>query len=148
MDRIILTFLLLAASLSVACTSPSPPDCSENLAPSIIPGRDSYALVMSSSPGLPLSPDAGTRASPSCLYQYRWQATDGTFLSWTGPDFIVHEIGNDTVTGNRTVYWTWSDPELPASGRDVLITLEVRDPEGGSALGRGALVVGWEERPL
>ena len=144
MNRIAPAFLLLALSLSAACTSPLPPPCSKNLTPSIIPGRDAYALTLSSFPGLPLSPDPGLEASSSCLYQYRWLATDGTFLSWREPDFIVREVGNDTIADNGTVYWTWRNPDLPASGHDVRITLEVRDPGGSTLLGSTTLSVGWE----
>jgi hypothetical protein len=144
LNRIALAFLLIALSLSAGCTSPLPEPCSRNLTPSIIPGKDAYALILSSSPGLPLSPDPGQGASSSCLYRYRWLATDGTFLSWREPDFIVREIGNETVTDNSTIYWTWRDPGLPASGQDVRITLEVRDPGGTTVLGSTTLSIGWE----
>ena len=143
-ERITLAFLLVLLSLSAACTAPLPEPCSRNLTPSIIPGRESYALVLSSTPGLPLSPDPGQGTSSSCIYRYRWLATDGTFLSWKGPDFVVRETGNDTITDNGTVYWTWRDPNLPASGHDVRITLEVLDPGGGTVLGSTTLSVGWE----
>ena len=144
MNRVALAFLLIVLSLSAACLSPLPEPCTGNLTPAIVPGRDSYALSLSSSPGLPLSPDPGQGASSTCLYRYRWLATDGTFLSWRGPDYIVREIGNETITDNSTVYWTWRDPDLPASRQDILITLEVYDPAGRRVLGRTTLPVGWE----
>jgi hypothetical protein len=144
MNRIILLFLLIVLSLSAGCTSPLPEPCSRNLTPAIIPGREAYAVTLSSSPGLPLSPDPGPGASTSCLYRYRWLATDGIFLSWKGPDFIVREIGNDTVTDNSTIYWTWREPDLPVSGHDVRITLEVRNAGGSTVLGTTTISIGWE----
>lgn len=142
MNRIVIIVLLFLIAVFAACVTVQQSACQENLTPSIIPGRNSYTLVLSSVPGLPLSPDPGSLSD--CPYRYRWLATDGFFLFWDAPDFTVHEMSETIETDNRTVYWTWHDASLPVSRRNVTITLEVLDPRGNVVLGRADQTIGWE----
>lgn len=149
----LLILIVLSCIMISACVMPQAPSpCLNPVTPSIIPGREFYTPTMSSIPGLPLTPDPGSATPSSCQYLYRWTASDGLLLIWNPRDYIVSnlpdfrapDLSGAVGIDNRTVYWTWQDPSLPASGRAVTITLEVLDPSGRRVLGKAERIIGWD----
>lgn len=72
-----------------------------------------------------------------------WNASYGRFLTWAPPDYTVRLQGNEVITREETLYWTFS--ERPESAKDpVLITVTSRDPLTGNLTGSAMLVLEWD----
>jgi hypothetical protein len=121
-----------------ATTSPS-----GTVSVAIHPDITHYTVLMSSAPGIGLSPVI-TGTLPAGNLTWVWKTDYGHFLGWNAPDYTVRELGT-TVTGNGTkVYWTYLDENGSATRPPVHITLAVVDPDTGATLGNGELTIGWD----
>lgn len=115
-----------------------------------------YSPIMSSTPGVALTPiitgfvpAETTIASGASDFawdsiQVEWDATFGEFVAWEAPDYKVYRLGNPAATGEKTVYWTFT--EAPAStGEPVTITVTARDmTRQGAVLGISTVTLDWD----
>jgi hypothetical protein len=111
---------------------------------------------MSSTPGIALTPKitgfspAAATSGPNVSdiswdpVNCEWDATFGEFLTWEAPDYAVHRLGNPAATGEKTVYWTFT--ENPAStDKPVTITLTARDmTRQGAVIGTSTVTLDWD----
>ncbi|MFZ1126756.1 hypothetical protein [Methanoregula sp.] len=143
--------LLLAVMLAAAGCTATTPGAPQNVTASpsgtvtvaIHPDITRYTVLMSSAPGIGLSPTI-TGPLPAVNLSYVWKTDYGHFLGWSAPDYKVREQGM-TVTGNATkVYWTYLYENENASRPPVHITLDVIDPATGVTLGNAELTIGWD----
>jgi hypothetical protein len=90
-----------------------------------------YSMLMSSVPGFPLKID--------CLDAdtIHLQATNGSFLIWTRPDFKVVDKGKSVdIHSGDTIYWS------PVSMSDVTkSTIEITTSKKGKELGRNTIEI-------
>jgi hypothetical protein len=119
-------------SSSVATTAP--------VTVTIQAGQSYYSAVMSSVPGLPLTPMTTGLATASV--RYHWQADYGTFVVWSSTTYVVQELGSDATVDNVTVYWNYY--EIPASQKPVHITLQVLSSPTSEVLATGTLTLQWD----
>lgn len=112
--------------------------CQPNL--SIAPDRHDYAPVLSSVPGLGLSP--ASRVKPPAGVRWHWRTDFGQFLRWEPPAYKVEPLGQDVPSAAK-VYWTY-DPQLMHQTKPpVTITLTAEDP-GGRPLAAARLRLKWD----
>jgi hypothetical protein len=126
---------ILATFLFTGCVSTSAPQGTVTISSTIT----TYSPEMSSTVGLDLTPHYPASVSESL--QYHWRAAYGTFVTWNAPEFRVIDLGNDAITGNTTVYWTYppvSPGEEPAR---VVVSVSVEDPRTGDVLARAEKIL-------
>lgn len=100
-----------------------------------------YSPMMSSTPGIGLTPRVTGFAVPDAVFV--WNATFGQFLSWSPPDYVIRELGNTTMNQGKKVYWTFI--EKPVSTKDpVTITVTARTARSGTVLGSSTVTLGWD----
>jgi len=135
--------------LGAGCTTPVPasPAAPETTAPllsiGIRPDITRYTVLMSSAPGIGLSPNITGQPQPANL-TCEWTTNYGHFLGWDAPDYTVNELGT-TVTGNRTkVYWTYLGENESFPRPQVHISLAVTDPSTGAVLGHAEKTIDWD----
>ena len=136
MDRhVVLAFLILAVILFAGCTGTSVQKGTVAIT-STIPA---YSPEMSSTVGLDLIPRYSGPVSESL--QYHWTTGYGSFVDWSRPYYRVIPLGNNTFTGDQTVYWTYL-PETPGEEpARVVIMLSVEDPKTGNVLAKNETVL-------
>jgi hypothetical protein len=153
--RLFLTLSVLAFAalfiLGAGCTSPAPavPATPVTTPPmfsiSIQPDITRYTVLMSSAPGIGLSPNI-TGPSPPANLTCKWTTNYGHFLSWNAPDYTVNEQGT-TVSGNRTkVYWTYIGENESFPRPQVHVSLAVTDPSTGATLGHAEKIIDWDTK--
>lgn len=137
--------------LSVGCTTSAPagPVTPETtplmLSISIRPDITHYTVLMSSAPGIGLSPDITGKNQPANL-TCKWTTNYGHFLGWNAPDYTVNELGAK-VSGNRTkVYWTYLGENESFPRPQVHISLSVTDPSTGAVLGHAEKIIDWDTK--
>ena len=147
------TFVFLAvcsaAIFAAGCTTPPPvtPQNATALPPgtlpvTIHPDITHYTVLMSSTPGIGLSPVIAGQV-PAGNLTYVWKTYYGHFVGWSAPDYTIRELGT-TVTGNVTkVYWSYLGENESASRPPVHITLTLLDPSGAT-LGSAEQTLGWD----
>jgi len=140
---------ILGALLVAGCTTSAPltqnatASAAGTVAVTIHPDITHYTVLMSSAPGIGLSPVL-TGPVPLGNLSYAWKADYGRFLSWNAPDYVVRDMGT-AVTGNGTkIYWTYLDENASAPRPPVHITLALIDPATGTTFGTGELTIGWD----
>jgi hypothetical protein len=101
-----------------------------------------YSPVMSSTVGIGLSP-VFTPSGKSRPSQYRWHSSFGQFVSWAAPAYIVRELGQDTISGDEKIYWTYDPKAMAAKKPPVEITASAEDSMGRN-LARTMLRIGWD----
>ncbi|MFC1643388.1 hypothetical protein ACFL5O_12035 [Myxococcota bacterium] len=111
----------------------------------IEPGLETYSAMMSSVPGLPLTPV--TSGSVPLGYLYRWRADYGNFLLWGTVDSKVRDQGSDFTLDEQTVYWSYlslleEDTEYPP----VVIRLDLISGSGGESVASDELIVDWNDQ--
>ena len=113
---------------------------------SLQPDITRYTVLMSSAPGIGLTPQINGTLPPDYL-MYVWKTDYGHLLSWDAPDYTVRELGNTFASGNvMKVYWTYIG-ENESSGRPpVHVTLDIIDRATGDTLGHGEQVIGWDTK--
>ncbi|WP_438493956.1 hypothetical protein [Paenibacillus sp. IHBB 3054] len=73
-----------------------------------------YRVTNSRSPGFPI------QITADGADEIRLQTTEGSFLRWTPPDYVVHELGTATaIASGDTIYWS----PLPSKNRESELTL-------------------------
>jgi len=101
-----------------------------------------YSHSLSSVPGLPLLPDLGAVNASECAYAFRRTASDGHFVRWDAPSFLVSDEGPMATRDYGPVYWTWKDPLVQE--RPITITLEVLDTVGVHVVATARRTISWE----
>jgi hypothetical protein len=147
---LVLLTVCIAAIVAAGCIA-TPPATPQNATGSpsgtvnvtIHPDITHYTVLMSSAPGIGLSPTI-TGPLPAGNLSYVWETDYGHFLGWGAPDYTVREQGM-TVTGTMTkVYWTYDGSNTSISRPPVRITLTVIDPASGATLGNAEQTIGWD----
>ncbi len=101
-----------------------------------------YSLIMSSTPGIRLTPHISGFGSNDARYE--WNTTSGTFLKGSSMIYEIDEYGNYVVPSATPVYWMMTS--LFHSPQDVItITLIARDPKSGLELNRSQLMFEWKD---
>lgn len=108
----------------------------------IEPFPKEYSLIMSSTPGIRLTPHI-SGFEPNEV-RYEWNTTSGTFLTGSSMIYEIDEYGNYVVPSDTPVYWTMTS--LYHSPQDVItITVIARDPKSGLELNRSYLKFEWKD---
>jgi len=135
--------------LGSGCSTPAPASqvtpatTAPLLSISIKPDITRYTVLMSSAPGIGLSPNITGQSRPDNL-TCEWTTSYGHFLGWNAPDYTVNELGT-TVSGNRTkVYWTYIGENESFPRPQVHISLAVTDPSTGAVLGHAEKIIDWD----
>jgi hypothetical protein len=147
---LVIIAICIAAIVAAGCTATSPAtpqnattSPSGTVPVAIHPDITHYTVLMSSAPGIGLSPVING-PFPAGNLVYIWKTDYGHFLGWSAPDYTVRELGT-TVTGNETkVYWTYLDENGSATRPLIHITLAVMDPATGTLLGNAEQTIGWD----
>ena len=99
-----------------------------------------YSPMMSSTPGIGLTPDAtGFNASAAL---FTWNASYGQFLSWNAPDYTVNQLGRTASSHGGKLYWSFTGPASTAE--PVVITVSAKDPATGAVLGTSTVTLAWD----
>ena len=156
---IVITMLLCAGCTSrvgetpAAITTPVSPVPS-TAGPTIPPGQPDisiaatpgrYSPLMSSTVGIRLS----TGYTESVPVLYNWTADYGHFVTWNAPDYRVIIDGQNIVTDQPSVYWSYPPDDMGIQKPPVTIRLVIetkRLTHGGT---RGTIAwkeirIGWE----
>ena len=150
--RLTILSILIACSAAIfaaGCTASTPAAPQNITVPpagsvsvTIHPDITHYTVLMSSAPGIGLSPVIAGQV-PAGNLTYVWKADYGHFVGWSAPDYTIRELGT-TVTGNVTkVYWSYLGENESASRPPVHITLTLIDPSGAT-LGSAEQTLGWD----
>jgi hypothetical protein len=126
----ILTFLIIATLFLNGCVSTPAQQGTVTISSNIT----AYSPAMSSTVGFDLTPHYSAPVSE--FLQYHWIAEYGTFVTWNAPDFRVIDLGNDAITTNGTVYWTYMPKTLGEEPAKVVIVLSVEDSRTGEVLAK------------
>ena len=145
---LVILAVCLTAIIAAGCTTtpPATPHEGTPLAPGAIsvtihPDITHYTVLMSSAPGIGLSPVL-TGPVPAGNLTCIWKTDYGSFLSWNAPDYTVQDLG--ATTSETKVYWTYLDEHAAATRPPVHITLTVIDPATGATLGTAEQTIGWD----
>jgi hypothetical protein len=148
---VLVPVLVIAVSLLLTsgCTTTTPagPSTPATTTPllsvSIKPDITHYTVLMSSAPGIGLSPNITGQPQPANL-TCEWTTNYGHFLGGDAPDYTVNELGT-IVSGNRTkVYWTYIGENVSFPRPQVHISLAVTDPSTGAVLGHAEKIIDWD----
>jgi hypothetical protein len=107
----------------------------------IEPGMTNYSSIMSSVPGLPLTPVVS--GSVSANHRFRWRTDYGSFLLWSQLlDWKISDQGSDCTLGDTIVYWQYlsvpADVSIP-----VRIHLDLIEGATGNVLASDDLSLAW-----
>ena len=140
----------ISAIVAAGCTTTSPAtpqyataSPSGTVTVAIHPDITHYTVLMSSAPGIGLSP-AITGALPAGNLTYVWKTDYGHFLGWSAPDYSVRELGTIVTSDGTKVYWTYLGENESISRTPVHVTLAVIDPASGATLGNAEQTIGWD----
>jgi hypothetical protein len=95
-----------------------------------------WSPVMSSIVGIDIKPhytgDAGE-------IRYHCHASKGTFLIWNEPDYRIINFGNDAVTRESTLWWSYSGMEENTADNNsgdekITISIEAISTDSGAVL--------------
>lgn len=109
----------------------------------IIADRPNYTPLMSSTVGIGLTPEYPSSINNSTV-SFLWHTDYGYFLSWESPDFKVKNNGQDAVTTDRKIYWSYSPEDMDKDKPPVHITLAMIDKEAGRTLNTTGIGIAWE----
>jgi len=133
---------------------------------SITAEPDMYSSVMSSTPGIGLTPSGITKENAQGV-EFVWRTDYGHFLSWNLTDYritvhgtevvdpalptLIHiESGDGTdtyrtevINSGEKIYWTYNPETSEQHKPDVHVTLTVRDAASKRILGSAMLTIGW-----
>ncbi len=142
-------FLIVLFAIGAGCSTTAPPSQSAPVttpssgAVAIQPDITRYTVLMSSAPGIGLSPNVTGPLSAEHL-TCTWKTDYGHFLRWEAPDYTVQELGSTVTVNGTKVYWTYLDANASAPRPPVHITLDVTDPTTGAAIGHAEQVISWD----
>jgi len=131
-------FLLVLAVIAGGCTqAPVAPGATSVR---IEAAPHTYSPLMSSTPGIGLTPNTSGFSIPDARYE--WNASSGRFLNWGAPGYRVLEQGSSAVSDGETIYWSFAQvPE--SSAPPVTITLAAKEKATGRLLGSSTMTLGW-----
>ncbi len=109
----------------------------------IIADRAIYTPLMSSTVGIGLTPEYPSSVNNSTV-NFHWHTDYGYFLSWGSPDFKVTNNGQDVVTTDRTIYWSYSPDDMDKEKPPVHVTLTMVDKMSGRTLNTTGIDITWE----
>lgn len=109
----------------------------------IIADRANYTPLMSSTVGIGLTPEYPSSINNSTV-SFLWHTDYGYFLSWESPDFKVTNNGQDAVTMDRKIYWSYSPEDMDKDKPPVHITLTMADKVSGKTLNATGIDITWE----
>jgi hypothetical protein len=137
-------FILGAGCSTIAPARTDIPITGTPVTVSIQPDITRYTVLMSSAPGIGLTPQINGALPPDSL-MYVWKTDYGHFVGWSAPDYKVRELGNTSASGNGTkVYWTYVGENESGMRPPVHITLDLIDRATGDTLGHAERVIGWD----
>jgi hypothetical protein len=152
--KILFTFPALSLAvifiLGSGCSTAAParteiPSAGTTVTVSIQPDILRYTVLMSSAPGIGLTPQINGTLPPDRL-MYVWKTDYGHFVGWSAPDYTVREIGTSVIGNGTKVYWTYTG-EIESGGRPpVHVTLDIIDRATGDTLGHGEQTIDWDTR--
>jgi hypothetical protein len=144
-------FFAVLFIFGAGCSTTAPartdiPTAGSSVTVSIQPDIARYTVLMSSAPGIGLTPQInGTRPPDSLMYV--WKTDYGHFVLWDAPDYTVRELGNTSTSGNQTkVYWTYIGETENGGRPPVHVTLDLIDRATGDTLGHGEQTIDWDTR--
>ncbi len=139
----------IAAIVAAGCTATSPANPQNVTATipatvtvAIQPDITRYTMLMSSAPGIGLSPTI-TGLVPAGNLTTVWTTDYGHFLIWQAPDYTVQDAGSSVTTNGTKVYWTYPGTNAGVSRPPVHITLTVIDAATNTTLGQAEQTIGW-----
>ena len=144
-------FLAVLFILGAGCSTTAPartdiPTAGTPVTIPIQPDITRYTVLMSSAPGIGLTPQINGTLPPDYL-MYVWKTDYGHFVGWDAPDYTVRELGNTSAIGNGTkVYWTYIGENESGGRPPVHVTLDIIDRATGDTLGHGEQTIGWDTR--
>jgi hypothetical protein len=102
-----------------------------------------YAIVMSSTIGLGLTPVAET--PPGMKVRYRWSADAGRFLIQSETTREIVDLGRATVTEGGKLFWSYDPNEQKAlEDRPVAITVLTENAKNGREVARTEMFLIWD----
>ncbi len=108
---------------------------------------DTYSPMMSSAPGIGLSPNWDSKAFGKKI-KYHWNTNYGQFIMYQPPDYKISVLGVDVKNDGEKIYWTFEpDSELPKF-RTIEIILNIEDVEIGKTIAKSLLVLEKKESYL
>ncbi|UUX92163.1 hypothetical protein [Methanoplanus endosymbiosus] len=103
-----------------------------------------WSPIMSSIVGIDITPHYSGDAGD---IQYHWHASEGAFLLWNKPDYRVINLGNNTITGEETLWWSYTERDSNTGNTDnsgdekITISIEAVSADSGVTPVKGEYLI-------